>query len=94
MCLVSIYTSTSLPLSILRFDGTDDIAFSLFIELCKYVSAPIISANSTCIVSLFDLSSFKTIYKSLEGKLKSYRDLTNSESIVINKKNVIERSKK
>ncbi len=45
-------------------------------------------------VGFFSFIGADTIYKSLEGKLKSYRDLTNSESIVINKKNVIERSKK
>ena len=45
-------------------------------------------------VGFFSFIGADTIYKSLEGKLKSYRDLTNNENVTVNKKNFIERSKK
>lgn len=45
-------------------------------------------------VGFFSFIGADTIYKSLEGKLKSYRDLTNSENVTVSKENVIERSKK
>ena len=45
-------------------------------------------------VGFFSFIGADTIYKSLEGKLKSYRDLTSSENVTVSKENFIERSKK
>jgi len=45
-------------------------------------------------VGFFSFIGADTIYKSLEGKLKSYRDLTSNENVTVSKENVIERSKK
>lgn len=43
-------------------------------------------------VGFFSFIGADTIYKSLEGKLKSYRDLTSSENVTVSKENVIKRS--
>lgn len=43
-------------------------------------------------VGFFSFIGADTIYKSLEGKLKSYKDLTNSDTVTVSKDNVIKRS--
>lgn len=45
-------------------------------------------------VGFFSFIGADTIYKSLEGKLKSYSDLTRNESVSVDKENVIKRSSK
>lgn len=45
-------------------------------------------------VGFFSFIGADTIYKSLEGKLKSYSELTRSETVTIEKENIVKRSSK
>ena len=70
------------------------IALLLILGILFCITFTSITFPESLWVGFFSFIGADTIYKSLEGKLKSYSELTRSETVTIEKENIIKRSSK